>query len=155
MAEPLLVKISRSADDVVANFVCPGYVPHQDQLPWKGQACDAFVVLIDTSGIRESDLTELSRSLMRLPVDWVETLGPGSERLHDIIDRESVSMGRQSRVGDANPMTAWHDDLADSRSMANYVVLGGHGSSQNKLVVVIGPDDCATGFAHLLKKGFT
>lgn len=107
-----------------------------DDLPWGNEEFDAFVVVLDPSALGESGA--VFRTLVALNVDWVETLGPGAETLHDQIDAASVAIGRQTAVGDGSPMTAWHEDLIEMDQVVEYVRGGGHGASERKLVLVVG-----------------
>ena len=69
--------------------------------------------------------------------DWVEVFGDRAEVIHDLIDLASVRIGRQSVVGDGNPMTTWHEEPRDSQ-IASYIWTGGQGESSRKVVVVVG-----------------
>ena len=61
-----------------------------------------------------------------------------------------MAVGRQLRVGDGSPMTAWHDDLTELDAMLDYISLGRLGASVNKLVLVVGPEQSASLFAARL-----
>jgi len=89
----------------------------------------------------------IAEDLVRLPTDWIDIMGTGSEWLHDVIDRAAVAIGRQDRVGDGIPMTAWHDDLRDMAAMIDFLRLGGLGGTDHKLVVVVGDAPSTVGFA--------
>jgi hypothetical protein len=125
-------------------------VPRRDQLPWQDAECDAFVAILADGLLTDQVTKAVSTSLVELPTDWIETMGSRAEFLHDRIDDASVAVGRQNRVGEGSPMTAWHEDLADINAMIEYVRLGGLGASNNKLVVVIGPEAASQQFADRL-----
>ena len=114
-------------------------VPGLDRLPWSRQECDAFVIVLDEESLSNDLAAEICGRLVQLPVDWIETMGARCEYLHDRIDEASVTMGRQAKVGDGNPMTAWHEWLSDTDDMISYIRSGGHGSAERKIVVVVGP----------------
>jgi hypothetical protein len=106
----------------------------------RNEGLDAFLVVLDESYMPQ----EVERLLVDLVVcdtDWVETFGPGSEHLHDLVDRASVLVGRQSAVGDGSPMTAWHEDLVDCADIVAYVIQGGHGHCDVKLVLIVGSEE--------------
>ena len=90
--------------------------------------------------------------LVALNNDWIETLGPGSETLHDHIDQASVDVGRQTAIGDGFPMTGWDEELVRSDEMAEYITRGGHGASEYKLVLVIGSKKHSIRFAEQMKQ---
>jgi hypothetical protein len=94
---------------------------------------------------------QVSIGLLKLHTDWIETMGRGSESLHDRIDEKSVALGAQAQVGGGRPMTAWHEEFDDLDVMAEYVRLGGQGASRYKLVFVIGPEHSAAYFADRLR----
>ena len=126
-------------------------VPRRDQLPWGDEECDGFIAILDPKRVTEPLAERVYLGLLALQIDWIEAMGEGSELLHDRIDRKSVAIGRQSRVGDGRPMTAWHEDFCDIEAMADYVKLGGQGASENKLVLVVGPEHSASLFADRLR----
>lgn len=132
-------------------FVLNGMVPAQTDLPWDDEECDAFVAVLDGK-LLDAVANELSFGLVRLRTDWVEMLGEKAELLHDLVDEASVRAGREKTVGDGNPMTAWHEDLSKMMEMVEYVKLGGLGSSNNKLVIVVGPPHGAEMLADELSR---
>jgi hypothetical protein len=74
--------------------------------------------------------------------------------LHDALDAASVSVGRQTHVGDGNPMTGWHTNVATPNEIIEYLKLGGLGSSEFKIVVVLGSDqDVSLVVNHLATSG--
>jgi len=96
--------------------------------------------VLDGKLLSDELAAEIAESLVKLPVDWIETMGARCEYLHDLLDEASVSIGRQRRVGDGNPMTAWHDQLSDTSEMVSYIRMGGQGAAERKVVVVVGPE---------------
>jgi hypothetical protein len=127
-------------------------IPSPDELPWGGEECDAFVAVLAAELLTDELAGKISSSLVRLRTGWVETMGERSEYVHDLVDNASVEAGRQARVGDGNPMTAWHDDMHDVNAMIEYVRIGGQGATGNKLVVVIAGEDEATVLAKEMEK---
>lgn len=69
---------------------------------------------------------------------WVEIFGLDAEKIHDAIDEASVRIKRQRSVGDGNPMTAWHEDMMGDADIASYILTGGQGDAEQKIIVVIG-----------------
>jgi hypothetical protein len=132
-------------------FISDHNVPAREQLPWREEECDAFIAILDPEGLTDEKAREACLGLIRLRTDWIETMGNRAEFFHDLIDNTSVAIGRQSRIGDGDPMTAWHDHFPGLAEMIDYVKLGGHGASENKLIVVIGPDFAAALFAERLR----
>jgi hypothetical protein len=127
----------RSSDDHF--YVCPFDVDHLESLPWGDQLFDVFLVALEDADASE-DTKRAIAELVKLNNDWIETFGVAAEELHDRIDEASVACGRQSAVGDGNPMTAWHDDLTSSYQVIDYIRRGGHGSCDYKLVAIVGTD---------------
>ena len=126
-------------------------VPRRNQLPWRGEECDAFVAILDAGRLTDQLAEKVSFGLLGLRIDWVETMGRRSEFLHDCVDKASMAVGRQIEIGDGRPMTAWHEGLADIEPMIEYIRLGGQGASEYKLVLVIGPEHSAAAFADRLR----
>ncbi|HUA20269.1 MAG TPA: hypothetical protein VMU80_16200 [Bryobacteraceae bacterium] len=122
--------------------------PVTDELPWKGEECDAFVIVLDGNLLSNELAAEIAEGLVQLPVDWIETMGDRCEYLHDLIDEVSVSIGRQGKVGEGDPMTAWHEEFSDEEEMVSYIRMGGHGAAEKKIVVVVGPEHRAAAIAH-------
>ncbi len=136
-------------------FVSGCEIPGSRELPWLDEECDAFVAILEPGRLKTGLADDIAVRLVRLRTDWVETMGGRSEFLHDHIDNWSVAIGRQVKVGDGSPMTAWHEDIASMEGMTDYIGLGGLGASDNKLVVVVGPDDSASLFASSLARAVT
>lgn len=135
------------ADECTTYVVVQGDVPEAYQMPQGMEECDAFIITLDSKLLSAELASEIAGKIVRLPVDWVETFGPQSEYLHDLVDQASVSIGRQEKVGDGDPMTAWHENLTNLDEVVSYLRAGGHGSAEIKLVVIIGPKDCANSIA--------
>jgi len=139
-------------DEEVTFLVCHGAVPALELLPWGPELCDAFVAVLDVDLLSDDIAQKTAEDLVRVTVDWVETMGPKCEFLHDLVDHAAVSAGKQAAVGDGHPMTAWHNDFSDAEKMASWVCLGGHGLSLNRLVIVFGPDSAVLQFALTLSE---
>lgn len=125
-------------------------VPSKAQLPWLDSQCDAFVLVLNPDLLTGKLVAEISKVLVSLNTDWIETFGTKAELLHDAIDAASVSIGRQIRIGDGDPMTSWHTDLATLNDIAEYLKLGGLGSSDFKIIIVLGSDQDASFVANRL-----
>jgi hypothetical protein len=132
---------------LVAPFVT-GDLPEAVLAP---ERFDFFV--IDLGSQSQSDMIrEVANKIARNATGWVETFGANAETLHDAVDRASVDMGRQQRVGDGVPMTAWHEDLESVDDIVDYILLGGHGSRIAKAVIVIGAKDDAIRIATAIRE---
>jgi len=142
------VRIEWSPGEFTTYLVAQGNVPDTDQIRWRTEECDAFVITLDAKPLSDELAAEIAARIVKLPVDWVETFGPQCEYLHDLIDAASVSAGRQEKVGDGIPMTAWHRDLLGVDEVISYVRTGGQGTAETKVVVVIGPDHSADTIAR-------
>ena len=127
-------------------------VPSRGQLPWGDQTCDAFIAILEPELLTDRFAQELSLGLVGLQTDWIEAMGGKSEFLHDCIDGASVQVGRQMRVGEGNPMTAWHDEFSDIESMINYIRIGGQGASDFKLILLIGSERSQSVFRNRLRQ---
>lgn len=125
-------------------------MPQPSELPWAEEEFDGFIVILDPQHLDGELARKLALGLVQMKTDWIETTGRGAESLHDVIDGMSVEIGRQSRVGDGTPMTAWHEDLTDLNGVIDYVKLGGLGASDNKLVIIIGGGVAPSAFADRL-----
>jgi hypothetical protein len=143
---PILLRAGRLMY-VIAN----DHVPPRSMLPWHDERLDAFIVLPKSSGSPHAATAAIARRLIALPTDWIEVLGPGSEAVHDLVDQISVQMGRQREAGDGHPMTAWHTECDSLSKAARYIATEGHGSSDNKLVMLTGCADALTLFAMRLR----
>jgi hypothetical protein len=144
----IFVRIEGNDGEPTTYVIAQGRVPGRNEIRWTIQECDVFVITLDGTLLSDEIISKIAAEIVKLPVDWVETFGPRCEYLHDRIDAASVSMGRQERVGDGCPMTAWHDDLSDIEDIVSYILTGGQGSAETKIVVVIGPEHSADNIAE-------
>jgi hypothetical protein len=78
-----------------------------DALPWRDASFDALVFI--ASSATTTHVEESLRTLVAANTDWIFTAGARAEFWHDRVDQLSVELGRQQRVGDGSPMTAWFD----------------------------------------------
>lgn len=97
---------------------------------------DCFLINRKANAVAEEAI--LINAIALHTKDWVEVIGLDAEAIHDAIDIASVTLMRQRAVGDGNPMTAWHDDIVDGPEIAAYILTGGLGHAENKLVLVMG-----------------
>lgn len=97
---------------------------------------DCLVVNRDAD-ISKRRIEVFAHELVRLPVEWVQVYGVASEEIHDAIDIASVHIGRQSAVGDGNPMTTWHSDAVSDRDVAEHLLMGGFGGEDLIAIVVL------------------
>jgi hypothetical protein len=125
--------------------------PNKNQLPWREDPCDAFVVIRNPDLLTQRVIEQISAELTLMRTEWIETLGPKAELLHDCIDAASVSIGRQTKVGDGDPMTSWHKDLLNLSDVGDYLKLGGLGASNFKIIIVLGSDEDAFLLANYLR----
>jgi hypothetical protein len=109
--------------------------------------------MLDAMLLSDELAGEIAAEIVKLPVDWVEIFGSRCEYLHDRIDVASVSIGRQEKVGDGSPMTAWHNHLSEIEDIVSYIRTGGQGSAGTKIVVVIGPEHSADNVAERIAHG--
>jgi hypothetical protein len=58
--------------------------------------------------------------------DWICTYGVEAEYWHDRIDLASVDIGRQEKVGDGNPMTAWFGEITLLEDIDPTKIFGGY-----------------------------
>lgn len=123
------------------------------QLPWDAEPFDCVVCLHD-SPMNHGELDRLSLALAATHTDWIQIVGKNSEVLHDAVDEASVAIGRQSAVGDGQPMTSWHDDATTPDEMAEVARLcfGGH---DQVLVLVVGEARDAVAVRGALQRRLT
>src|SRR5438034_3293387 len=82
-------------------------------LPWGRRRFDCGI-FVHWSASRES-VEHCIQEAVRRNNDWVCTYGADAEAWHDRVDHASVEIGRQKRVGDGSPMTAWFDEVTRLR----------------------------------------
>lgn len=138
-----VVRTDRGRGESITYVIAQGSIPDRDKIPWETEECDVFVVTLDGKLLPNNLADEIAIEIVSLPVDWVETFGPRCEYLHDRIDAASVLIGRQEKVGDGSPMTAWHNHLSDIEEIVSYLRTGGQGSAGIKIVLVIGAERSA------------
>ncbi len=78
-----------------------------DVMPWRDAPFDALVFI--ASSATPKHVEDSLRTLVAANTDWIFTAGARAEFWHDRVDQLSVELGRQQRVGDGSPMTAWFD----------------------------------------------
>jgi hypothetical protein len=111
------------------------------ELPWHNQPFDCSVLCVrPTSG--EGGVEAIASEVAAARTEWVHVLGKEAQVIHDAVDRSSVNLGRQAKVGDGVPMTSWHDDLQDLGEIAAFVVSGGLGlTCDYHLALVVGSEN--------------
>jgi len=119
-------------------------------LPWEVFDC---VVLNCQGVLSRVDVEILAKEVTQAETDWVQTVGPQAEILHDAIDAMSVRIGRQVAVGDGNPMTSWHERVATPDQMIRMVLGGTFGGSDNVVVIVLGDEATSAGLKSRLLEG--
>ena len=98
---------------------------------------DAYIV--NTAELlSDVELRHIASTPLRFHVEHVASLGHFAERIHDQIDEAAVELGFQSAVGEGVPMTFWNDDLRSFEEIAAYVLRGGVGGNDDKLVFIKG-----------------
>lgn len=117
----LFVRFTEAALQTITNIECK---------------CDFFLINRKPNAIVEESI--LIDAIAIHAEDWVEVFGLDAEAIHDAIDLASVTLMRQHAIGDGNPMTAWHDDIIDELDIAAYILTGGLGHGENKIVLVMG-----------------
>ena len=114
---------------------------------------DCFV-LSKSPGLSAPEIQALARTLATGGGQWIEVFGCYAERIHDAIDECAVAIGRQPSAGRGNPMTTWNDEPDDDDEIGSYIWTGGQGSSDRKVVLVIGDKDAEERVrTSLLKRG--
>lgn len=122
----------------------PGVLSHPR---WQSEPFDCFI--LDLGARTESKaIRAVALEIAANETGWVETFGPSAEAYHDAVDLASVEFGRQARVGDGVPMTAWHEELDSVDAILEYVRLGGHGSCWRKIILLVGPEADAVRIAE-------
>ena len=137
------LKIESGSHELTTYLIAQWNSPETGQILSIMEECDAFIVTLDGKFLSDELVDEIAATIVKLPVDWVETFGPRCEYFHDRIDLASVSAGRQEKVGDGNPMTAWHNRFGNIDEIVSYIGAGGHGAAETKIVVLIGPEQSA------------
>jgi hypothetical protein len=100
---------------------------------------DCFVVNFDNA-LTQDIVLSIAGKLAKPCFQWIEIFGFHAELLHDTIDRAAVASGRQTKIGDGNPMTAWDDGRMELKDTLAYIMTGGQGSCDWKLLLVIGTE---------------
>jgi hypothetical protein len=108
-------------------------------VPWSNSPFDCFLITGDNGNSR-CHFQQVAIDVVSSCCVWVEVCGFASQELHDAIDQSSVSVGRQQRIGDGSPMTAWHDELTDLDSVAAWIAIDGLGSEAIKVALVLSDD---------------
>ena len=112
-------------DETGRRYYVARYVPGcLRALPWGRRRFDCGI-FVHQSASRE-DVERCIREVVRKNNDWVCTFGADAERWHDRVDHASVEIGRQKRVGDGVPMTAWFDDVSRLRDLSSVHCYGGY-----------------------------
>jgi hypothetical protein len=78
-------------------------------LPWGKRSFDCGILLHRRA--RKAAIESCVREVVDRNTDWVTTYGADAEAWHDRVDQASVEAGRQKKVGDGSPMTAWFSDI--------------------------------------------
>lgn len=120
--------ISRWPTDRVSEFLSEGH------------SYDCFVVNRHDH-LTVEEIGVVAATLAKSRCNWIEIFGYGAERLHDAVDEAAVVIGRQSKVGDGDPMTTWNEELTADGEIAEYLWTGGQGDSDWKLLMVVGDED--------------
>lgn len=79
---------------------------------------------------------DIAREIVAANTDWVHTTGVHAEWLHDLIDQTSVMVGRQVKVGDGSPMTAWFSNSKTIEQKVGAVFNSFSGCMQAVAVIV-------------------
>jgi hypothetical protein len=119
------------------------------RLPWADSAFDCIFVAIEGEKARPLGVSFAS-SIVQTNVDYVQTVGPDSEWLHDLVDEEAVLSGRQSAVGDGSPMTTWHDEVVTLEGAAEIAHLC-FGSTPYVLCLLTGGEPTLRSFVGALE----
>jgi hypothetical protein len=90
--------------------------------------------------LSQDTVLSIAKQLAQPRFEWIEVFGFNAELLHDMIDRAAVTIGRQSMIGNGNPMTAWNEERVELREILSYIVTGGQGACDWKVLLVIGTE---------------
>lgn len=119
-------------------IIAPRYIRGITQLIAHIGNFDCFVISRRSANIQQDEITQIISLIANSTVDWVEVIGFNAEAIHDAIDLASVGAGRQKAVGDGVPMTAWDSDYHADDAVAKYILTGGFGSYDKKLIFYFG-----------------
>jgi hypothetical protein len=85
------------------------------RLPWGRRRFDCGIFVHPSASYE--NVEQCLQEVVRHNSDWICTYGADAEAWHDRVDHASVEIGRQKRVGDGSPMTAWFDEVTRLRDL--------------------------------------
>jgi hypothetical protein len=124
-------------------FVVVPYVPNFDEAYLEDQEVGPYdcFVLNRRNTLPKDVAMAIATKLAEPRFEWCEVFGFGAELLHDAVDDVAVVTGRQTEIGAGNPMTTWDAETTELRELLSYILTGGQGTCDWKLVLVIGTED--------------
>ena len=122
-----------------------------NQFPWADAMFDVQIIIVRDELINNESVHSAVDKLVLANTDWFSVYGASSEQLHDYIDEASVRLGRQEKVGDGAPMTAWFEDVMDIRNMLQGFDITG-GGCNFRVILIIGDNEDTDRFIKLAKK---
>ena len=84
--------------------------------------------------------------------DWISVIGLRAEWLYDQIDVASVRMGKQGKVGDGSPITAWDVEMLTYALAAEHCTEHLYGGNDFLLIVIVGDIEQYNEFVKELRK---
>jgi hypothetical protein len=107
-------------------------------LPWGDDTFECAILPCKDDAVLEI-LEDIAQEVVNANTEWVHATGIHAEQLHDLIDRTSVKIARQEKVGDGSPMTAWFTESTTIQQKAK-IVFNNFGGSEYAIAVIIGDD---------------
>jgi hypothetical protein len=121
-------------------------------LPWRNDAFDVSMLIFDKSLLSSHVVMTIIEDLVSRNTDWFSIHGIGAEQLHDDIDLIAVRLGRQKKVGEGSPMTAWDEEIVCAENIAEDLITGDCGGCDYKVVVILGTSNDFTEVVDAMKK---
>jgi hypothetical protein len=119
-------------DESGRRFHATAYTPGcLRRLPWGKRRFDCGIFIHPRA--HKTIIESCIREAVSGNSDWVATYGADAETWHDRVDQASVEIGRQKRVGDGSPMTAWFDDI---KSLDQFDISTCYGAGPVLLILV-------------------
>ena len=131
---------------MLTNSYGDNFLVSRSDLDWQSELlvheCEYDCFVLNTRNwLSVEQIRIVAMKLARSTCMWVEVFGCNSKLIHDAIDEASADIGRQSKIGDGDPMTTWNEKPMTEAEFASYVWTGGQGTSDWKLILVIGEED--------------
>jgi hypothetical protein len=109
-------------------------------LPFDGAEFECIILACDDK-IIQMVAENIALEVSSARTDWVYTTGTFAEWLHDLIDETRVRIGRQDKVGDGSPMTAWFNEALTVTQKVKIVFSAFSGCS-DIVALIVGDQPC-------------